>query len=77
MQRATNGANEQAHDAQSERAVLEVSGVLDSYDEYLARLRTVTPAEIQRVAQAYFESREKLGFPMLKRVETTRKIARA
>jgi len=47
--------DQETNDAQSERAVLEVSGVLDSYDEYLARLRTVTPAEIQRVAQSYFD----------------------
>ena len=47
--------DQETNDAQSERAVLEVSGVLDSYDEYLARLRTVTPAEIQRVAQTYFD----------------------
>src|SRR5467141_4814668 len=40
---------------------------------YISRVRSL--AKI--VAQAYFESREKLGFPMLKRVETTRKIARA
>src|SRR6266496_3854710 len=40
---------------------------------YISRVRSL--AKI--VAQAYFESRERLGFPMLKRVQTTRKIARA
>src|SRR6266851_1299931 len=40
---------------------------------HISRVRSL--AKI--VAQAYFESREKLGFPMLKRVETTWKIARA
>src|SRR5712672_1252798 len=40
---------------------------------YIGRVRALA----KLVAQAYYESREKLGFPMLKRVETTRKIARA
>jgi predicted Zn-dependent peptidase len=38
---------------QTERADTEVSGTLDSYAEYLARLRTVTAADVQRVAQQY------------------------
>lgn len=41
--------------AQTGRAVLEVSGELDSYDEYLARLSQVTPDDIQRVARTYFD----------------------
>jgi predicted Zn-dependent peptidase len=40
---------------QSDRALTEVSGVLDSFDEYLARLRPVTPDDVQRVAQTYFD----------------------
>ncbi|HEX2184924.1 MAG TPA: insulinase family protein, partial [Chloroflexota bacterium] len=40
---------------QTERAATEVSGTLDSYAEYLARLRTVTAADVQRVAQQYLQ----------------------
>jgi predicted Zn-dependent peptidase len=46
---------QETNQAQTERAVLEVSGVLDSYDEYLARLKRVTPEDIQRVARTYFD----------------------
>jgi len=34
-------------------AVSEVSGTLESTEEYLARLRLVTPDEVRRVAAAY------------------------
>jgi predicted Zn-dependent peptidase len=40
---------------QSDRALTEVSGVLDSFDEYLARLQPVTPEDVRRVAQTYFD----------------------
>jgi len=40
---------------------------------YIGRVRTLA----KLVAQAYYDSREKLGFPMLKQVETTKKKARA
>jgi predicted Zn-dependent peptidase len=36
-------------------AAIEVSGVLDSSDEFVARLRPATPADVQRVAQAYLD----------------------
>ena len=40
---------------QTERAVEEVSDTLQSYDEVLARLQAVTPAEVQRVALTYLD----------------------
>jgi len=40
---------------------------------YIARVRALA----KLVAQAYYESREKLGFPMLKHADTTRKRVRA
>jgi glycyl-tRNA synthetase alpha chain len=40
---------------------------------FIARVRALARA----VAQAYYESREKLGFPMIKQPQTTRKKARA
>jgi len=40
---------------------------------YIGRVRALA----KLVAQAYYESREKLGFPMLKPVETTKKRVRA
>jgi len=40
---------------------------------YIARVRTLA----RLVAQAYYESREKLGFPMLKPAQTPKKKARA
>jgi zinc protease len=46
---------QETNNAQTGRAALEVSGVLDSYDEYLARLSRVTAADIQRVAQTYLD----------------------
>jgi predicted Zn-dependent peptidase len=46
---------QETNQAQTGRAQVEVSGVLDSFDEYLARLRRVTPADIQRVAQTYLD----------------------
>ena len=32
-----------------------MSGVIDSWAEYLARLQAVTPADVQRVARQYFD----------------------
>ncbi len=46
---------EETNHAQTGRADVEVSGILDSFDEYLARLKPVTPADIQRVAQTYLD----------------------
>jgi predicted Zn-dependent peptidase len=40
---------------QTYRAVTTVSGTLQSYDEALARLGAVRPADIQRVAQTYLD----------------------
>jgi predicted Zn-dependent peptidase len=40
---------------QTERASQEVAGTLQSYDEVLARLQAVTPADVQRVAQTYLD----------------------
>jgi len=40
---------------------------------YIARVRALA----RLVAQAYYDSREKLGFPMLKPAETTKKRVRA
>jgi predicted Zn-dependent peptidase len=56
--RATTG--ERALDSelnldQTGRASDDVSGTLQSYDEVLARLQGVTPADIQRVAQTYLD----------------------
>jgi predicted Zn-dependent peptidase len=53
-------AGERALDAernldQTYRAVSEVSGTLESYDEVLSRLETVKPADVQRVAQTYLD----------------------
>ncbi|HMK13819.1 MAG TPA: glycine--tRNA ligase subunit alpha, partial [Burkholderiales bacterium] len=40
---------------------------------YIARVRAIS----RLVAQAYFESRERLGFPMMKQPQATKKRARA
>jgi predicted Zn-dependent peptidase len=40
---------------QTNRALEEEAGVLESYDEMLARLQGVTPAEVQRIAQTYLD----------------------
>ena len=40
---------------QTYRAVATVSGTLQSYDEVLARLSAVRPADVQRVAQTYLD----------------------
>jgi predicted Zn-dependent peptidase len=45
---------DEANQAQTRRAVVEVSGKLDSSAEYLARLRDVHAADLQRVANTYF-----------------------
>jgi predicted Zn-dependent peptidase len=45
--------DDETNQNQTGRADTEVSGVLDSYDEYQARLSTVTAADVQRVAQTY------------------------
>jgi predicted Zn-dependent peptidase len=41
--------------AQSTRARSEVSGTAESFAEFLARLNTVTAADVQRVARTYFD----------------------
>jgi predicted Zn-dependent peptidase len=46
---------EETNHGQTERARDEVSDALESFDEYLARLRTVTVADVQRVAQTYLD----------------------
>jgi predicted Zn-dependent peptidase len=43
----------ESNQSQTQRATIEVSGVLDSHEEYMARLSTVTAADVQRVAQTY------------------------
>lgn len=45
----------ETNQAQTGRAQVEVSGVLDSFDEYQARLQRVTVEDIQRVAQTYLD----------------------
>ncbi len=40
---------------QAARSVGEVTGTIESFDEYLARLSTVRPADVQRVAQTYLD----------------------
>jgi uncharacterized repeat protein (TIGR01451 family) len=40
---------------QTDRATADVSGTLESYDEVLARLAAVQPADVQRVAQTYLD----------------------
>ncbi len=45
---------DESNQAQTRRAVVEVSGKLDSSAEYLARLREVHAADLQRVANTYF-----------------------
>jgi predicted Zn-dependent peptidase len=44
---------EEPNQNQTERADTEVSGTLDSFAEYEARLGSVTAADVQRVAQTY------------------------
>ena len=46
---------EELSQAQTGRAVGEVAGTLQSAEEYLARLRAVRPADIQRVALRYLD----------------------
>ena len=43
----------ESNQSQTQRATIEVSGVLDSHEEYMARLSTVTAADVQRAAQTY------------------------
>ena len=55
-QRAVAGRRalgEELNASQANIAAIEVSGVLDSSDEFRARLAAVTRAEVQRVAQKY------------------------
>ena len=47
--------SDELNQAQATRASGEVSGTLESHDEYLARLRRVTPADVQRVARTYLD----------------------
>jgi predicted Zn-dependent peptidase len=47
--------SDESNQQQTGRAQIEVSGVLDSWAEYLARLQAVTPAEVQRVARRYLD----------------------
>lgn len=56
--RATAGQRslaDELNQAQTRRAVGEVIGNLESYAEWLARLRRVTPADVQRVAREYLD----------------------
>lgn len=46
---------EESNQRQTSRAQAEVSGTLESWEEYMARLRAVTPADVQRVAQRYLD----------------------
>jgi predicted Zn-dependent peptidase len=46
---------EEMNSAQSTRARSEVSGTAESFAEFLARLNTVTAADVQRVARTYFD----------------------
>lgn len=46
---------EEPNQRQTSRAQAEVSGMLESWDEYMARLRAVTPADVQRVARRYLD----------------------
>jgi predicted Zn-dependent peptidase len=41
--------------AQTGLATIEVSGILDSYSEYVARVQTVTAADVVRVARTYLD----------------------
>lgn len=47
--------SEESNQGQTDRASVEVSGVLDSYDEYLTRLRAVRATDVQRVAMTYLD----------------------
>jgi predicted Zn-dependent peptidase len=47
--------SEESNQGQTGRAVVEVSGWLDSFDEYVARLRQVSAADVQAVAQKYLD----------------------
>jgi predicted Zn-dependent peptidase len=44
----------ESNQSQTRRAVVEISGRLDSREEYLARLREVRPSDVQRVANTNF-----------------------
>ena len=46
---------EELNEAQAGMATIEVSGVLDSYAEYLARIAPVTPSDVVRVARTYLD----------------------
>ncbi len=47
--------SEETNQGQTGRALTEVSGILDSFAEYVARLRLVTAADVERVARAYLD----------------------
>jgi len=47
--------SEETNLGQTGRANVEVSGTLDSSDEYLARLGSVTPGDVRRVAETYLD----------------------
>ncbi|HYA19075.1 MAG TPA: glycine--tRNA ligase subunit alpha, partial [Burkholderiales bacterium] len=55
--------------------LLEARGAISVTERaaYVARVRAIA----RLVAQAYYESREKLGFPMLKQPQRMKKKARA
>lgn len=47
--------SEELNQAQAMRAIGEVSGTIESHDEYLARLRRVTADDVRRVARTYLD----------------------
>ncbi|MEA2640449.1 MAG: hypothetical protein QOF51_1843 [Chloroflexota bacterium] len=47
--------DEETNQAQTARADSAVAGTLESYDEYIARLRRVTPTDVQDAAQRYLD----------------------
>jgi len=53
--RGRKALDDETNRDQTYRATIEVSTTLDSYDEYLARLESVTPADVQRVTRQYLD----------------------
>jgi predicted Zn-dependent peptidase len=43
--------------AQTGLSIIEVSGILDSFSEYVARMQTVSADDVVRVAQTYLDPR--------------------